>query len=243
VISAAKADLELTVTALAVHGVMTGVLDPIQRWRLNEMDITTPDGQPVRWALFWLYGIWLPERVYGPTLMLRICEQAEQEGLPIYLFGSKPGVITDLKKNLQALFPNLIFSGIEPSRFRIISIEEKKETILRIKSSGAALVFVGLGCPRQEVWIFENREQLKMPLIAVGAAFDFHAGNLSQAPANMQKFGLEWLFRLVKEPTRLWRRYLTLNPLFVWYLILQKSGIRRFNPNRINQPVEEIRYG
>jgi N-acetylglucosaminyldiphosphoundecaprenol N-acetyl-beta-D-mannosaminyltransferase len=243
VIAAAKASQSLAATALAVHGIMTGALDPVQCYRLNQMDLVTPDGQPVRWALAWLYRTRLPDRVYGPTLMLRICERASQERLPIFLFGSQPGVISALQKNLQTRFPQLNIAGIEPSRFRRISEEEKQETIHKIQFSGARLMFVGLGCPRQEVWIFENRQYLSMPLIGVGAAFDFHAGKQPQAPPYLQSRGLEWLYRLWNDPKRLWKRYILLNPLYLCYLFLQKTAVRRFDPQEVELPTDYLYFG
>jgi exopolysaccharide biosynthesis WecB/TagA/CpsF family protein len=221
---------------------MTGVLDPVHLYRLNQFDLTTPDGQPVRWALAWLHKIKLPDRVYGPTLMLKVCEKAEQVGLPIFIYGSRPVVIETLEKNLKSRFPHLVISGKEPSRFRRASAQEKQEVVERIKRSQAALTFVGMGCPRQEVWIYEYRSELKMPLVAVGAAFDFHAGLLPQAPAKLQEVGLEWLFRFYTEPKRLWKRYLFLNPLYLGCLFLQKTSIRKFNPLQSKQPTEEIGY-
>jgi exopolysaccharide biosynthesis WecB/TagA/CpsF family protein len=242
IITAAKSRRNYTTTCLAVHGIMTGVLNPEQRYRLNQFDLTTPDGQPVRWALAWLHKNKLADRVYGPTLMLKVCERAEQVGLPIFLYGSRPVVNEALARNLQSRFPRLVIAGKEPSRFRRANPQEKQEVVERIKRSQAALTFVGMGCPRQEVWIYEYRSELKMPLVAVGAAFDFHAGLLPQAPAKLQKMGLEWLFRFYTEPKRLWKRYLFLNPLYLCCLFLQKTSLRKFDPLQDKQPKEEIGY-
>lgn len=222
VINAAKSKAPYSVSALAVHGVMTGALDPEQRFRLNEFDLVTPDGQPVRWAMRFLHGVKLPDRVYGPALTLRICEAAAAENLSIYLYGSRQDVLDAWTKNLHSLYPNLKIAGCEPSKFKLLTEAENEEMTSRIKASGADIVFVGLGCPRQEIYAFENRQAISLPLIAVGAAFDFHAGLLPQAPKWMQDRGLEWLFRLVHEPRRLWRRYLILNPLYVWFVLRQK---------------------
>lgn len=243
IISSAESRTGFGVSALAVHGIMTGAMDPVHRYRLNHLDLITPDGQPVRWALNWLYNTNLPDRVYGPQLMLRVCDEAQKKSLPIYLFGSKPSVLDNLQANLTRLFPNLSIAGLEPSQFRQVSENDKHGTVERIRASGAAIVFVGLGCPRQEVWVYEYREALSMPVIAVGAGFDFHAGNLRQAPSLMQRTGLEWLFRLFNEPMRLWRRYLLLNPLFLWLLFLQKISAKRFDPDEATPPVDELRYG
>ena len=240
---AAKMRNPLAVSALAVHGVMTGVLDQTHRYRLNHLDLIVPDGQPVRWALNWLHKANLSERVYGPTLMLKVCEEAAKQELPIYLYGSRPEVIAALKEQLCTRFPNLQIAGSQPSRFRQVSHEEKLEIAQEIHASGAAITFVGLGCPRQETWVYEYRNLLPMPLLAVGAAFDFHAGLLPQAPSNMQKHGLEWLYRLIQEPKRLCKRYAYLNPLFVWYLLLQSTNLRHFSPAQAIAPREEMRYG
>lgn len=242
IISAAKNRQSFTATSLAVHGVMTGALDPVQRYRLNQLDLATPDGQPVRWALAWLHHIKLADRVYGPTLMLKLCEKAQQERLPIFLYGSRPAVIEALEINLISHFPRLVIAGKEPSKFRCAYPQEKQEIVQRIKQSQAALTFVGMGCPRQEVWIYEFRSELQIPLVAVGASFDFHAGLLPQAPAALQRVGLEWLFRFFIEPKRLWKRYLFLNPLYIWLLLNQKTSLRKFDPGHADKPVGEIGY-
>jgi exopolysaccharide biosynthesis WecB/TagA/CpsF family protein len=242
IVEAARASRPLAVSALAVHGLMTGVLDPVQRHRLNRFDLLVPDGQPVRWALNALHRARLKDRVYGPTLMLKTCERAAEEGLPIFLYGSTAEVLEELKANLLRRFPALRIAGMLPSRFRRLSAAERDETAAAIRASGAALTFVGLGCPRQEVWAFEMREALSMPVLAVGAAFNFHAGRLPQAPPSLQARGLEWFFRLVQEPRRLWKRYLLLNPLFLTLLFLQLVGLHVPDP-RGGLPREEMRYG
>jgi exopolysaccharide biosynthesis WecB/TagA/CpsF family protein len=237
VVAAAREGRPLAVSALAVHGVMTGYGDAEHRARLNRLDLVVPDGQPVRWALNLLHGAGLRDRVYGPTLMLRICERAAREGLGIYLYGSTPEVLEKLSQGLRRRFPELAISGAEPSRFRRLSPAEKAEVVERVRGSGARIVFVGLGCPRQEVWAYEYRDALSLPVIAVGAAFDFHAGLKAQAPRWMQDRGLEWLFRFASEPRRLWRRYLLLNPAFVALLGAQYLGLRDFP----TAPTDEIR--
>jgi exopolysaccharide biosynthesis WecB/TagA/CpsF family protein len=242
IVAAAERQAPCAVSALAVHGVMTGYLDEAQRSRLNQLDLNVPDGQPVRWALNLLHRTRLPDRVYGPTLMLRVCEAAAQRGLPIYLYGSRPEVLDAMRARLLERFSELRVAGSEPSRFRTLREEEKREVVQRIRSSGARITFVGLGCPRQEVWAYEYREALSMPIVAVGAAFDFHAGTLRQAPRWMQDRGLEWLFRLAAEPGRLWRRYLLLNPRYVLLVGAQYLRLRRFaTATQVSPP--EISYG
>jgi N-acetylglucosaminyldiphosphoundecaprenol N-acetyl-beta-D-mannosaminyltransferase len=242
IITAAKNQQNFTATSLAVHGVMTGALDPAQCYRLNRFDLTTPDGQPVRWALAWLHGIRLADRVYGPTLMLKVCERAQQEALPIYLYGSRPVVVEALARNLQSMYPSLVIAGKEPSRFRRAYPGEKQEIAERIIKSQAAITFVGLGCPKQEVWIYEFQSELHMPLIAVGASFDFHAGTIRHAPPFLQNTGLEWAYRLSLEPRRLWKRYVLLNPLYISYIFLQKTALKKFDPQHTQQPLDEIGY-
>lgn len=226
IVDAAEAGRPFSVSALAVHGVMTGAQDPVHARRLNGLELVVPDGQPVRWALQWLHGQRLTDRVYGPNLTLFTAKALAEKGLGVYLYGSTGPVLARFAENLSRRFPGLVVSGQEPSRFRRLDAAEKRAVIDRIRASGAKAVFVGLGCPRQEVWAFEYKEALRMPILAVGAAFDFHAGTLPQAPKFLQDRGLEWLFRLVQEPGRLWRRYLILNPLYLWGIARQKLGLR-----------------
>lgn len=233
----------LAVSALAVHGVMTGVRDEIHRYRLNNLELVVPDGQPVRWSLNLLHHTSLPDRVYGPTLMLKVCERAASEGLPIFLYGSRQEVMSKLTANLKNKFPQLEITGTQPSLFRRTTPEEKTQIADKICRSGARITFVGLGCPRQEVWAYEYRGILSMPTIAVGAAFDFHAGLLAQAPSVLQKTGLEWFFRLIKEPRRLWRRYAVLNPLFLYLLTLQALKLKQFDPSNSAKPSHELLFG
>lgn len=240
---AARSHQPLAVSALAVHGVMTGVLDATHRYRLNHLDLLVPDGQPVRWALNRLYGTGLPDRVYGPALMLKACELAAMAGWPIFLFGGTEDMLAALRANLRKQFPNLQIVGWRASRFRRLNPDERNEIVTTIRSSGARITFVGLGCPRQEVWAYEFREALSMPILAVGAAFAFHAGLLPQAPPTWQRIGLEWFFRFMREPRRLWRRYVYLNPLYISLVLLQAARLRRFDPDQSVRPTEELLYG
>ena len=240
---AARDGERCTISALAVHGVMTGALDKQHRGRLNKLDLIVPDGQPVRWALNLLYGAKLEERVYGPDLMLAVCRMAAKADYPIYLYGSRAEVLDRLTANLTSRIPGLQIAGREPSAFRTLSTDQRDQVVNRIQGSGAKIVFVGLGCPRQETWAHENGSQLSCPVIAVGAAFDFHAGTLDQAPARLQRYGLEWLYRLSKEPRRLWRRYLILNPVYLTLLGLQATGLFALDPEQASEAPEELRFG
>jgi N-acetylglucosaminyldiphosphoundecaprenol N-acetyl-beta-D-mannosaminyltransferase len=215
IIQAAKERRSFGVSALAVHGVMEAYRDQSFREKLNRFDLITPDGQPVRWALNLLGARELKDRVYGPTLMLMVCERAAAERLSIFLYGSTAAVLAGLSRNLSRRFPGLVIAGVKADRFREATAEEDARDRRMIADSGASIVLVGRGCPRQEKWVAGHLSVINAPMLAIGAAFDFHAGTLPQAPRLLQDYGLEWLFRLAHEPRRLWRRYLILNPLFV----------------------------
>jgi N-acetylglucosaminyldiphosphoundecaprenol N-acetyl-beta-D-mannosaminyltransferase len=233
----------MIVTALAVHGVMTGVLDAEHNYRLNQFDLVCPDGQPVRWALNLLHGSGLKDRVYGPELTLRVCEACAKRGVGVFLFGGTEEMLSLLSQKLRARFPALKISGMRASRFRTLELDERDALVDEINSSGAGVCFVGLGCPRQETFAYEMRDRINMPMLAVGAAFAFHAGMLPQAPPWMQKNGLEWFYRLVREPRRLWRRYAYLNPLFLTLLVAQRLGLYGVQTNRGRMPNREALFG
>jgi N-acetylglucosaminyldiphosphoundecaprenol N-acetyl-beta-D-mannosaminyltransferase len=230
VLTAARQRRALALTALAVHGVMTGVQDRAHAARLNAFDVVTPDGQPVRWALNSVHHATLTDRVYGPTLTLRVVSAAAAEGLPIYLYGSTDATLSRLSAALRERFPALEIAGAEPSKFRLAQPGEADEIAKRILDSGARIVLVGLGCPRQELFCYAMRPFVDAPLLAVGAAFDYHAGLLRPPPPWMQRRGLEWLWRLGLEPGRLWRRYLVLNPQYAVRLAAQKTGLWKATP-------------
>lgn len=236
VICAARDRRPLTVSCSAVHSVMEGALDPEHGYRLNALDLVLPDGQPVRWALRWRHGVKLPGRVYGPDVMLAACARAAEDGIAIFLYGSRREILDPLVENLRIRFPKLVVAGARPSAFRTVTEAEQLAIASEICGSGAGIVFVGLGCPRQEIWAYENAKLIGLPLIAVGAAFDFHAGALPQAPGWMQRSGMEWLFRLGQEPRRLWKRYLYLNPLYLFLLAGEILGVARFGSGSQSHP-------
>ena len=167
---------------------------------------------------------------------------AAEKGLRIFLYGSTTEILSDLARELQRRYPGIQIVGAEPSRFRRIDQSEKQALIKRIQESEADMLFVGLGCPRQEVFAFEFAPHLSLPILAVGAAFPFLAGHLPIAPAWMQRGGLEWLYRLSIEPARLWRRYLYLNPAYLVLVLLQILGIP-LSPTGTKRPVKEELYG
>ena len=241
VLDAAEQARPFSVSAIAVHGIMTGVLDAKHRYRLNRLELVVCDGQPVRWALNLLYHSGPKQRVYGPMLMEDVLRRAAEMKLPVFFFGSTQEVLEKMRANLQARHRELIIAGMEPSSFGPLSAEQADALAARIRASGARVVFVGLGCPRQEVWAYEYRERIGLPLVAVGAAFPFAAATLRQAPKWMQDRGLEWLFRLCCEPRRLWRRYLVLSPMYLVLVFCQLLGFT-FRADGV-APLEEMLYG
>jgi N-acetylglucosaminyldiphosphoundecaprenol N-acetyl-beta-D-mannosaminyltransferase len=243
VISCAKAGNSCSATALAVHGLVTGCRDPEHRFRLNHFDLVVPDGQPVRWAINLLYGLKLPDRVYGPKLMFLLCQAAAEEGIPVFFYGSTQTVIDKLCSRMCAICPGLRIAGASPSEYRRLSVDEQSALLNRIEVSGARLLFAGLGCPRQEVFAYEMSQGLSMPIIAVGAAFDYYAGLLREPPELIQKVGLQWLYRLVQEPRRLWKRYFFTNTRFILFFGVQFARLWRPDPNLSERPAADLRYG
>jgi N-acetylglucosaminyldiphosphoundecaprenol N-acetyl-beta-D-mannosaminyltransferase len=210
------ADARAYVTAAAVNLVMCAREDRRTLTAVLGATLAVPDGQPLVWALRAL-GHASATRVYGPDLMARFCARAAREGTPMYLYGGRTQEALDLlERRLRERFPGVrIVGGFSPP-FRALSAEEEREVIAAIDASGAQVVWVGTGQPKQELWMHAMRPRLAAPLlVGVGAAFDFHAGLVRQAPAWMQRAGLEWAYRLWREPRRLWRRYARYNPLFV----------------------------
>lgn len=234
IIDAAVNGRPYSISALAVHGVMTGVDDGEHLARLNQFDLITPDGQPVRWAMNWLHDTELPDRVYGPRLTLEVCRAAAERGLPVYFYGSTQDTLDHLAERLPTLAPGITIAGMRPSKFATSTEDELDVIADEIRATGAKICMVGLGCPRQEVFVFENAQRLSMPALAVGAAFDFHAGLAKEPPAWVQRSGLQWAQRLLANPKRLWRRYLILNPRYTVAVLRQKVG--RHTPTPESRP-------
>jgi len=223
------------VIAANVHVVMTGFWQPSYQAIINQAVLVTPDGMPLVWGIR-LLGIKHQTRVYGPDLMLACCDRAAQTQIPIYLYGGSESTLHRLKQRLQQQFPKLIIAGMHSPPFRALSVAEEATHVERIKASGAKLVFVGLGCPKQEEWMARQQGKLPAVMIGVGAAFNFHSGEVSQAPPWMMKLGLEWLYRLLQEPKRLWKRYLVNNPTFLMLFTLQlfKHYLPFFSDSKVN---------
>lgn len=222
----ARAGEAHTVCVANVHMTMQGVDDAAFRGIVNNADLVTPDGMPLVWMLHRL-GVGDATRVYGPTLMLHVCEKAEQEEIPIGLYGGTEASLEELRASLLRRYPRLQVAYAHSPPFRPLTTEEDADAVGAIRASGARILFVGLGCPKQERWMAAHAQRLPLVQLGVGAAFEIHAGRLRQAPAWMQGRGLEWLFRLAVEPRRLWRRYLYNNPRFLVLAALQLLGLRR----------------
>jgi len=241
ILEAGRQRQPLAVSAMAVHGIMTGVLDRTHRYRLNHVDLLVADGQPVRWALNWIHRVGLKERVYGPSLMHTVLLEAQAEGLPIFFYGCTPQILQLMGAELRKKYPGLQIAGMEPSKFRFLTPDEAADIAAQIRHSGAQILFLGIGCPRQEVWAYEFRSRLDLPIVAVGAAFAFAAGTVPQAPQWMQNRGWEWMFRLCMEPRRLWRRYLLLSPMYIFLVVCQRLGIKFSTAG--TEPTREVLHG
>ena len=230
-----------------VHMVMQGWDDPNFRQIINAADLITTDGVPLVWCLRAL-GVPSAVRVYGPDLTLHVCAAAAQQQLPIGLYGGTAQSLKEFAAMLQSRFPAIeIACSIAPP-FRPLTAAEDVAYTKQLAESGARILFVGIGCPKQEIWMSEHRGRLNMPMLGVGAAFDFHAGRVKQAPAWLQGIGLEWLFRLLVEPRRLWRRYAWHNPRFVLFFIEQLlwgRGRRRTSQGNVgrglsSEPIDKV---
>ena len=206
-----------------VHSIMVAQNNRDAFDALSSADVVSPDGTPLVWIGKWLNK--LPAtRVCGPDFMPALIEYTANADIRHYFYGGQPGVAETLAQRFQARFPNLQIAGWDCPPFRKLTSEEEKAAIERINQSKANIVWVGLGAPKQEIWMRDHREQLPgMILLGVGAAFDFHAGLIARAPKWMRAVGLEWLHRLASEPRRLWRRYMVLAPAFIW-----KVAYRRY---------------
>ena len=202
------------IVAANVHVVMTGYWQRSFQRLINGAALVTPDGMPLVMGLR-LLGVQHQPRVYGPDLMLAWCDRAAKVGISIYLYGGTASMLETLQQRLTDRFPELTIAGSYAPPFRPLTPKEEQRDRDRIHASGASVVFVGLGCPKQEEWMARQQGNLQAVMIGVGAAFSFHSGEVSQAPRWMMAWGMEWLYRFMMEPGRLWQRYLINNPAFV----------------------------
>jgi len=206
-----------------VHMCMEAFDDPLFRDTVNQANLVVPDGLPLVWAQH-LLGYRQARQVRGMDLMLALCRQAERDGTPVGFYGASTDLLRQLTEKLGHRFPGVkIVCQIAPP-FHELTAEEDARYIESINESGVRILFVGLGCPKQERWMAAHKGSVQCVMLGVGAAFDFLAGNKRHAPQWMQSIGLEWLFRLSTEPRRLWRRYLIHNPRFIWHFLCQLLG-------------------
>lgn len=203
-----------------VHMTMEAHDDPAFRDIVNGARLVVPDGMPLVWALRRL-GVRSASRVRGPDLTTWLAEEAARRSVPVGIYGGSPEVAEAFANVLRKRFPSLVVSSVISPPYRQLSEEEELDFANQIRGSGARIIFVGLGCPKQEKWMARNVERVGAVLVGVGAAFDFHTGNVREAPRWMQEAGLEWLFRFTQEPRRLWKRYAKHNPRFVGLLLKQ----------------------
>jgi len=196
------------------HSTVTATADSRFFRAVDECDMATPDGAPVAWMISRLRQQ-VQERINGPDLMWRLLERVSGTPQAIYLYGGKQSTLDRLVEIIGQRFPDVRVAGAYSPPFRPLTEEEDEAVVSKINASGASILFVGLGCPKQEIWMIERRGRIQAVMLGVGAAFDYHAGVISRAPVWMQRHGLEWLHRLWSEPRRLWRRYLVTNTLFV----------------------------
>ncbi|MEI8168699.1 MAG: WecB/TagA/CpsF family glycosyltransferase [Rhodoferax sp.] len=213
------------VCACNVHSVVTTTTDPEFKAAVNFSDMSLPDGAPIAWACRRL-GFPTQERINGPDLMWRYLREAERLGQSVYFYGSTEYILNKLRSSLKVSFPDLVVVGMRSPKFGVLSLSEDEADICSINDSGANVLFVGLGCPKQEKWMAAHRGRVQAVMIGVGAAFDFHSGSIHRAPRWMQQNGLEWIHRLYSEPRRLFKRYLSTNTKFMIGISRQLISMR-----------------
>ena len=217
------------VAVTGMHGVSEARKDPAFREVLSGADLVVPDGMPLVW-IGRMRGHLLRRRVYGPDLMLEFCSRTSDRGYRHYFYGASPGVAAGLAETLRRRWPGLQVAGTFSPPFRDLAPDETTEVIARINAAAPDVAWIGLGTPKQERWMRDNRALLRAPvLVGVGAAFDLLSGRVRQAPPWLREHGLEWSWRLAREPRRLWRRYLLNGPRFAWNVILETAGLKRFD--------------
>jgi N-acetylglucosaminyldiphosphoundecaprenol N-acetyl-beta-D-mannosaminyltransferase len=197
-----------------VHSIVTATVRSDFASTLGNADLVLPDGTPVAWTLK-LLGFRTQKRISGPEFMWKYCELAEARQASVFLYGNRPSTLDKLRQVLHESFPNLRIVGSHSPPYRKLSAAEDDAVVAEINASGADIVFVSLGCPKQELWMASHRDRVGAVMLGVGAAFDYHAGIRQRPPAWVQNVGFEWLCRLALEPKRLWKRYLIANSIFV----------------------------
>jgi N-acetylglucosaminyldiphosphoundecaprenol N-acetyl-beta-D-mannosaminyltransferase len=182
---------------------------------LQAADLITPDGMPLVWMLK-LLGVRRPDRVAGMDILLALCQQAPRHNVPVFFVGSQSNILDRMKEKLKQNFPDLKVAGMKPLPFAQTAPSEDEALIKQINDSGAKVVFVSLGCPKQEYWMASHKHKINAVMIGLGGVFPIYAGIHKYAPKLFRDFGLEWLYRLYREPRRLWKRYASTIPIFVW---------------------------
>lgn len=211
-----------------VHGVMEARADLAFRRILNRAVINAPDGMPMTWVGR-LQGFRHMDRVFGPDFMAAMCRLSAERGYSNFLYGGQPGVAELLRKNLQTKFPGLHVSGTYTPPFSALTPEQEREVVARVQESKPHILWVGLGTPKQERFMAQYLHRLEVPLlVGVGAAFDYHTGRIRDCSAWVKRAGLQWAHRAMQDPVRLWKRYLRNNPIFLWHIATQISGLRRY---------------
>jgi N-acetylglucosaminyldiphosphoundecaprenol N-acetyl-beta-D-mannosaminyltransferase len=217
------------VAVTGMHGVMEAQQDALFKQILNTADLVVSDGMPLVWAGRQRGFDGMKRRVYGPELMMAFCAATQGKGYRHYFYGGADGVPERLADTLSRRFEGFQVAGCYSPPFRPLTPDEDLDIVQKINESGADILWVGLSTPKQEKWMYEHRDKLRVPvLMGVGAAFDLNTGRLTQAPAWMREHGMEWFFRLVMEPRRLWRRYLLLGPRFAWNVSLEMLKLKQY---------------
>ena len=217
------------IVATGMHGLMESRRRSTFKELLNSADLFVPDGMSLVWAAR-LKGLRHKNRVCGSDLMWEFCRLAEQKGYKVFFYGDTEDTLQELTIRLKRIFPGLNISGVHSPPFRALTPEEDEQEVKMLNDSGADVLWVGLGLPKQEQWMFDHKERLSVPvLVGVGAAFKFVSGREARAPAWLGNLGLEWLWRLAHDPKRVWRRVLFDGPRFIIHVALEQSGLRKYN--------------
>lgn len=216
------------IAVTGMHGMTEAQKDSDFKRILNDAGLVVPDGMPLVWLARY-HGFPLQRRVYGPELMLSFCQATATKGYRHFFFGGREEVAKDLAEKLERRFPGLKVAGTYTPPFRPLTVAEENEVEKLVAATKPDILWVGLSTPKQEKWMHAHRHLSVPVMVGVGAAFDLNTGRLKQAPRWMREHGLEWLFRLLAEPRRLWRRYLVQGPKFIFYVLLELSGLHKFD--------------
>ncbi len=207
-----------TIAALPVHGLIEAYMSSKYSKVANHIDMVVPDGRPIIWSLNDMYRLNLKEPICGADLTLHVLNKASKLNLKVFLYGSYPKTIEKFSAFISVNYPGVVICGAQPDRFREATEDEDEKDIRMLNDSGANIVLVGRGCPRQEYWIDAHKDKVHASMMAIGGAFDWHAKTVKRAPKWMRRIALEWLFRLAIEPRRLWKRYLVTNSLYLFLM-------------------------